>query len=155
MTKKQKYALIIFLSFIFLFIITSIFSYQKNTYYHNLNGNYYLSITQKYIQPFYNTVALYIWFADIFFLILFTYFYFRNYNDPVYKKYLVDYKLLFKSLVLFIIFLFSIGIFGEFYPSFYLGEDEISFITETEFRENTNTFDISVDEFNKEYWTEI
>jgi glucan phosphoethanolaminetransferase (alkaline phosphatase superfamily) len=155
MTKKQKYALIIFLSFIFLFIITSIFSYQKNTYYHNLNGNYYLSITQKYIQPFYNTVALYIWFAGIFFLILFTYFYFRNYNDPVYKKYLVDYKLLFKSLVLFIIFLFSIGIFGEFYPSFYLGEDEISFITETEFRENTNTFDISVDEFNKEYWAEI
>jgi hypothetical protein len=63
--------------------------------------------------------------------------------------------LLFKSLVLFIIFLFSIGIFGEFYPSFYLGEDEISFITETEFRENTNTFDISVDEFNKEYWAEI
>lgn len=155
MTKKQKYALIIFLSFIFLFIITSIFSYQKNTYYHNLNGNYYLSITQKYIQPFYNTVALYIWFAGIFFLILFTYFYFRNYNGPVYKKYSVDYKLLFKSLVLFIIFLFSIGIFGEFYPSFYLGEDEISFITETEFRENTNTFDISVDEFNKEYWAEI
>src|SRR6056297_3341356 len=136
MLKKDKYILIVLLSFIFLLIITSIISFQKDTYYHNLNGNYYLSITQKYIQPFYNTASLYIWFAGIFFLILFTYLYFRNYNDPVYKKYSVDYKLLFKSLVFFIIFLFSIGIFGEFYPSFYLGEDEISFITETEFREN-------------------
>jgi hypothetical protein len=155
MVKKQKYILTVILSFIFLLILTSFISYQKNTYYHGLDGEYYISITEKYIQPFYSTLALFIWFAGIFFLVLFTYLYFRNCDDSVYKKYTVDYKLLFKSLIVFISILFSIGIFGEFYPSFYLGEDEVSFITETEYRENINDFNMSVDEFNEEYWTEV
>ena len=155
MVKKQKYILTVILSFIFLLILTSFISYQKNTYYHSLDGEYYISITEKYIQPFYSTLALFIWFAGIFFLVLFTYLYFRNCDDSVYKKYTVDYKLLFKSLIVFISILFSIGIFGEFYPSFYLGEDEVSFITETEYREIIDDFDMSVDEFNEEYWTEV
>lgn len=155
MIKKQKYTLIIFLSFIFLLILTSVISFQKNTYYHNMNGDFYLSITEKYIQPFYNMEALFIWFAVIFFLILFTYIYFRNYNDPVYKKYSVDYKLLFKSFFIFVGILYFIGIFGEFYPSFYLGEEEISFITKTEYRENIETEDANFDEYNKENWIEI
>jgi glucan phosphoethanolaminetransferase (alkaline phosphatase superfamily) len=155
MVKKQKYILTVILSFIFLLILTSFISYQKNTYYHNLDGEYYISITEKYIQPFYSTSALFVWFAGIFFLILFTYLYFRNRNNFLYKKYSVDYKLLFKSLIVFISILFSIGIFGEFNPSFYIGEDKISFITESEYRENINFFDMTIDDFNKEYWTEV
>ena len=155
MVKKQKYILIVILSFIFLLMLTSFVSYQKNNYYRNLNRDYYLSITEKYIQPFYNTTALIIWATGIFFLILFTYLYFRKYDTPVYKKYSVDYKLLFKSLTVFISIFFFIGIFGEFYPSFYLGEKEISFITEAEYRENIIDFNMSVDEFNEEYWTEV
>jgi len=155
MVKNQKYILIVILSFIFLLMLTSFISFQKITYYHNLNEDYYIAITERYIQPFYTTSAIIIWAAGIFFLSLFTYLYFRRLDDPVYKKYSVDYKLLFKSLLIFITILFSIGILGEFYPSFYLGEDEVSFITETEYRENINDFNMSVDEFNKEYWTEV
>ena len=155
MVKKQKYIITVILSFIFLLILASFISFQKNTYYHNLNGDYYISITEKYIQPFYTPSAVFIWAAGIFFLILFTYLYFRNLDDPVYKKYSVDYKLLFKSAFIYIFIFFSIGIFGEFYPSFYLGEDEVSFITETEYREIIDDFDMSVDEFNEECWTEV
>ena len=155
MVKKQKYILIVVLSIIFLLMLTSFISFQKNTYYHNLDGEYYISITQKYIQPFYNTISLFIWFIGIALLTIFTYSYFRNCDDPLYKKYSVDYKLLFKSAFIYIFIFFSIGIFGEFYPSFYLGEDEVSFITETEYRENINDFNMSVDEFNEEYWTEV
>lgn len=155
MTKKQKYALIIFLSFIFLLLLTSVISFQKNTYYHNMNGDFYLSITEKYIQPFYNMTALFIWAAGIFFLILFTYLYFRKFDDPVYKKYFVDYKLLFKSFIIFVGILYFIGIFGEFYPSFYLGEKEISLISKTEYKENTNIIESNFDEINKENWIEI
>lgn len=155
MIKKQKYTLIIFLSFIFLLILTSVISFQKNTYYHNMNGDFYLSITEKYIQPFYNIEALFIWFAGIFFLILFTYIYFRNYNDPVYKNYSVDYKLLFKSFFVFVSILYFIGIFGEFYPSFYLGEEEIYLISETEYKKNIETEDANFDEYNMENWIEI
>jgi len=155
MVKKQKYTLIILLSFIFLLILTSVVSFQKNTYYHNMNGDFYLSITEKYIQPFYNMTALFVWFAGIFFLILFTYIYFRNYNNPLYKKYSVDYKLLFKSFFIFVGILYFIGIFGEFYPSFYLGEEEIYLISETEYKENTNIIESGFDKFNKENWIEI
>ena len=155
MEKKQKYILTVLLSFIFLLMLTSFISFQKNTYYHNLDGEYYISITQKYIQPFYNTISLFIWFIGIALLTIFTYSYFRNCDDPLYKKYSVDYKLLFKSAFIYIFIFFSIGIFGEFYPSFYLGEDEVSFITETEYREIIDDFDMSVDEFNEECWTEV
>ena len=155
MVKKQKYILIVILSFIFLLILTSFISFQKITYYHSLNEDYYIAITERYIQPFYTTSAIIIWAAGIFFLSLFTYLYFRRLDDPVYKKYSVDYKLLFKSAFIYIFIFFSIGIFGEFYPSFYLGEDEVSFITETEYREIIDDFDMSVDEFNEECWTEV
>ena len=136
-------------------MLTSFISYQKNIYYHSLDGEYYISITERYIQPFYNTISLFIWFLGIALLTIFTYSYFRNCDDPLYKKYSVDYKLLFKSIFIFITILFSIGLFGEFYPSFYIGEDTISFITEAEYREKEDNFNMSVDEFNEEYWTEV
>jgi len=155
MEKKQKYILIVLLSFIFLLMLTSFISYQKNIYYHSLDGEYYISITERYIQPFYNTISLFVWFIGIALLTIFTYSYFRNCDDPLYKKYSVDYKLLFKSIFIFITILFSIGLFGEFFPSFYIGEDTISFITETEYREKEDNFNMSVDEFNRKYWTEV
>ena len=136
-------------------MLTSFISYQKNIYYHSLDGEYYISITERYIQPFYNTISLFVWFIGIALLTIFTYSYFRNCDDPLYKKYSVDYKLLFKSAFIYIFIFFSIGIFGEFYPSFYIGEDEVSFITETEYREIIDDFDMSVDEFNEECWTEV
>ena len=136
-------------------MLTSFISYQKNIYYHSLDGEYYISITERYIQPFYNTISLFIWFLGIALLTIFTYSYFRNCDDPLYKKYSVDYKLLFKSIFIFITILFSIGLFGEFYPSFYIGEDTISFITEAEYREKEDNFNMSVDEFNRKYWTEV
>jgi hypothetical protein len=101
MVKKQKYLLIVIISFIFLLILTSFISFQKDVYYHNLDGNYFIKITEKYIQPFYDTKALFIWYVGTFFLIIFTYSYFRNSDNPVYKKYSVDYKSLFKSSLLF------------------------------------------------------
>ena len=155
MVKKQKYILTVILSFIFLLMLTSFISYQKNIYYHSLDGEYYISITERYIQPFYNTISLFVWFIGIALLTIFTYSYFRNCDDPLYKKYSVDYKLLFKSIFIFITILFSIGLFGEFYPSFYIGEDTISFITEAEYREKEDNFNMSVDEFNRKYWTEV
>ena len=136
-------------------MLTSFISYQKNIYYHSLDGEYYISITERYIQPFYNTISLFVWFIGIALLTIFTYSYFRNCDDPLYKKYSVDYKLLFKSIFIFITILFSIGLFGEFFPSFYIGEDTISFITETEYREKEDNFNMSVDEFNRKYWTEV
>ena len=136
-------------------MLTSFISYQKNIYYHSLDGEYYISITERYIQPFYNTISLFVWFIGIALLTIFTYSYFRNCDDPLYKKYSVDYKLLFKSIFIFITILFSIGLFGEFYPSFYIGEDTISFITEAEYREKEDNFNMSVDEFNRKYWTEV
>jgi hypothetical protein len=155
MIKKQKYLLIVIISFIFLLMLTSFISFQKDVYYHNLDGNYYITITEKYIQPFYDTKAIFVWHVGAFFLIIFTYSYFRNCDGPVYKKYSVDYKLLFKSSAVFISIVFFLGIFVEIFPSFYLGENKISFITETEYREIIDDFDMSVDEFNKKYWTEV
>ncbi|MDI9596062.1 MAG: hypothetical protein QM220_00810, partial [Atribacterota bacterium] len=101
MVKNQKYILIVILSFIFLLMLTSFISFQKITYYHNLNEDYYIAITERYIQPFYTTSAIIIWATGIFFLSLFTYLYFRRLDDPVYKKYSVDYKLLFKSAFIY------------------------------------------------------
>jgi len=118
MIKKQKYILIVVLSIIFLLMLTSFISYQKNIYYHSLDGEYYISITERYIQPFYNTISLFVWFIGIALLTIFTYSYFRNCDDPLYKKYSVDYKLLFKSIFIFITILFSIGYSGNFIPLF-------------------------------------
>ena len=137
MTKKQKYILIIFFSFIFLFIFTSIISYHKNTSYHRVDSEYFIAIASNQIQPFYNTTSFTIWCIGIFFLTLFTYLYFRKYDDPVYKKYSVDYKLLFKTTFIYIGILYFIGISGVFYPSFNIGEEEIYLISETEYKENT------------------
>ena len=91
-----------------------------------------------------------VWCIGIFFLTLFTYLYFRKYDDPVYKKYLVDYKLLFKTTFFYIDILYLIGIFGEFYPSFYIGNQEIYLITKTEYEEKTRIYDSELNEFNKE-----
>jgi hypothetical protein len=155
MTKKQKYTLIIFLSFIFLFILTSIVSYHEGTSYHNLDNNFFIAIKSRHIQPLYNTTALWIWCIGIFFLILFTYLYFRKYDDEFSKKILVDYKLLLKTSFIYIGILYFIGISGEYFPSFYIGEEEINLISETEYKENTNITESDFDEFNKENWIEI
>lgn len=140
MKKKQKFILIIILSFIFLFILTSIISYHKNTSYHRLDSEYFIAVTSKQIQPFYNTTSFSIWCIGIFFLTLFTYLYFRKYDDPSYKKYSVDYKLLFKTTFIYIGIIYFIGISGEFYPSFNIGEEEMYLISETEYKENTKNY---------------
>ena len=62
---------------------------------------------------------------------------------------------MFKSFLVFVTILYSIGIFGEFYPSFYIGNDEIYFITKTEHEEKTNMNDSNLNEFKKENWIEI
>ena len=155
MVKKQKYIITIILSFIFLLILSSFISFQKNTYYHNLNGDYYISITEKYIQPFYNNISLFVWCIGFIFLSLFTYIFFRNYDDPVYKKYLVDYKLLFKTAFVFILIFYFIGIFGEIFPGFSVSDPEIKFISQTEYEEKININEINFDVFNMENWIEI
>ena len=155
MNKGYKYILIVFLSFTFLFILTSIISYHESTSYHQIDNDNYLAIKTRQIQPFYNTIAFVIWCIGTFFLTLFTYLYFRKYNDAIYKKYLVDYKLLIKTTVIYIVVLYAIGIFGEFYPSFYIGEEEMHLITKTEFEEKTRMYNSDLNEFNKENWIEI
>lgn len=140
MNKKQKYILLIFLSFLFLLILTSIISYNENTSYYRVDSEYFIAITSKQIQPFYNTKSFSIWYIGIFFLTLFTYLYFRKYDDPFYKKYSVDYKLLFKTSFIYIGILYFIGISGEFFPTFNIGEEEIYLISETEYKENTKNY---------------
>jgi glucan phosphoethanolaminetransferase (alkaline phosphatase superfamily) len=155
MIKKQKYTLIIFLSLLYLCIITSIISYQKITYYYQADRDFYVSITERYIQPFYNNISLFIWCIGFIFLSLFTYIFFRNHNDPGYKKYLVDYKLLFKTAFIFVLIFYFIGIFGEIFPTFSVSNPEINLISQTEYKKNTNINDSDIYEFNKEKWIEI
>jgi len=155
MTKKQKYLLTIISGFVVLFIITSIISYQKITYYHRADRDFYVSITERFIQPFYNNTSIFIWGIGIFALIFFTYCYFRNYNDPVYKKYLVDYKLLLKTSFVFILIFYFIGISGEIFPTFSVRPPEIELISQTEYENNTNINENDFDVFNKENWIEI
>jgi predicted membrane protein len=155
MAKQQKFLLIILLSFLLLFIITSFVSYQKITYYHQADRDFYVSITERYIQPFYNDVSLFIWCIGFIFLGLFTYIFFRRSNDPVYKKYLIDYKLLFKTIFSFILIFYFIGIFGEIFPSFSLSDPEIELISQTEYEENIDINDRGFDVFNLENWIEI
>lgn len=71
------------------------------------------------------------------------------------KRILVDYKLLIKTTIIYVAVLYSIGIFGEFYPSFYIGEKEIYPITKTEFEEKIKMFDSDLNDFNKDNWIEI
>jgi glucan phosphoethanolaminetransferase (alkaline phosphatase superfamily) len=155
MTKKHKYLLIILSVFTALFIITSIISYQKITYYHQADRNFYVSITERSIQPFYNTISLFVWFFGLALLTIFTYSYFRNCNDPLYKKYSVDYKLLFKSVLIFIPLLFFIGIFGELFPTYSLGEPKIELISQTEYEEKADVNENDFGVFNKENRIEI
>jgi glucan phosphoethanolaminetransferase (alkaline phosphatase superfamily) len=155
MTKKQKYFITIILGFLVLFLITSIVSYQKITYYHQADRNFYVSITERSIQPFYNDVSLFIWCIGFIFLSLFTYIFSRNYDDPVYKKYLVDYKLLLKTAFVFILIFYFIGIFGEIFPTFSVGDPEIELISQTEYKENTNINENNFYEFNSKNWIEI
>jgi len=96
-----------------------------------------------------------VWCIGIFFLTLFTYLYFRKYDDPISKKILVDYKLLIKTIIIYVPVLFTIGIFGEFLPSFSISGEEIKLITKTEFEERTNNNESDYNEFDKENWIEI
>ena len=155
MAKKQKYLLIVILGFLLLFIITSIISYQKITYYHQADRDFYVSITEKFIQPFYNDVSLFIWCIGFIFLSLLTYICFRNYNDPVYKKYLVDYKLLFKTAFVLILIFYLIGIYGELFPTYRLGEPKIELISQTEYEEKADVNKKDSGVFNMENWIEI
>lgn len=152
MSKNQKYILTVFLSFIFLFIITSMISYYESVSYHNLDNDFYIAIKTKQIQPLYNNTSLWIWCIGMIILTIYTYLCFRSFDDPFYKKYLVDFRLLFKALAVFIGILYFIGISGEFFPTFYIGEDKIYVITETEYKQNINTKD-SI--FDKEKWIEV
>ena len=155
MITKQKYLIIIVLSFLLLFIITSIISYQKFTYFHQADRDFYVSITERYIQPFYNNISLFIWCIGFILMAIFTYICFRNYDDPVYKKYLVDYKLLFKTTFIFILIFYFIGIFGEIFPSFSVSAPEIELISQTEYEEKADTNERDFDVFNLENWIEI
>ncbi len=153
--KKQKFILIIILSFLFLFILTSLISYHESTTYHQINSDYYVAIKTRQIQPFYDISSLWIWLIGINISTLFTYLYFRKYDDDISKRILVDYKLLIKTTIIYIAVLYSIGIFGEFYPSLYIGQEEMYLISKTEFEEKIKTNDSGFNEFDKEYWIEI
>ena len=155
MTKKQKYLLTVILGFLLLFIITSIISYQKIIYYHQADRDFYVSITERYIQPFYNDLSLFIWCIGFIFLGLFTYICFRRSDEPVYKKYLVDYKLLLKTTFSFILIFYFIGIFGEIFPAFSVSNPEIELISKTEYEEKADINKRDYDVFNMENWLEI
>ena len=139
MSKKQKYILTVFLSFIVLFIVTSIVSYQELSTYHKIENKFYFSIKTRYIQPFYNNTSLWIWCFGIIILTIYTYIFFRNLSDPLYQKFFIDLRLLFKTLVIYIGILYFIGISGEIFPVFYIGREEIQILTETEYRQKINT----------------
>lgn len=142
MSKKQKYILTVFLSFIALFIITSIISYQDLFTYHRIDNSVYFSIKTRFIQPFYNITSLWVWCFGIILLTIYTYIFFRNTDEPLYKKFSIDLRLLFKALAIYIAILYFIGISGELFPVFYIGREELQFLSETEYRQNTTNKDI-------------
>jgi len=153
--QKQKYILIILLSFVILFIFTSIISYHESTSYHRIDSAYYIAVKTRQIQPFYNMTCLWIWCIGIIILTLFTYLSFRKYDDDISKRILVDYKLLIKTTILYVAVLYLLGIFGEFHPSFNIGDGEIYLINRNEFEEKTKENGSDFNMFDKEKWIEI
>jgi len=99
--------------------------------------------------------CLWIWCIGIIILTLFTYLSFRKYDDDISKRILVDYKLLIKTTILYVAVLYLLGIFGEFHPSFNIGDGEIYLINRNEFEEKTKENGSDFNMFDKEKWIEI
>lgn len=155
MNKNQRVILIIILSFIFLFIITSIISYHENIIYHKIDSDYYIVVKTAAIQPFYNILALKIWAFGFIIIGTFTYFGFQKTNEHQAKTIPVNFKTLLKIGFIYMAIFYGLGIFGEFSPSFFIGDKEIYLISESEFKKNTNINDGIFKEFDNKYWIEI
>jgi len=149
MTKKQKFILVILLSFLFLFILTSLISCRESTSYHRIDRDYYIAIKTRRTQPFYDITSLWIWCIGIIIPTLFTYLSFQKYDNDISKRILVDYKLLIKTTIIYVTILYSIGMFVEFNPSFNVGNEEMYLISKTEFEEKTKMNDNDFNEFDK------